>query len=320
MRYIDYQQSSLNIKTQTLPTLSPQEVLVQVKAFGVNRADLLQKAGKYPPPADASPILGMEVSGEIIALGEKVSGWNLGDKVCAMIAGGGYATHVAIHAELLMPLPESMHFEQGAAFPEVFLTAFQVLDWIADLQPEQKVLIHAGASGVGLAAIQLAKQTGAQVAVTVSSEKKADKCRNLGADMTILYTQDDFYQTLKTKWHGVDVIMDMVAGEYTNKNLKLLNMDGKIIHLAMLGGRFVENFDNALLLGKRASVIGTTLRNRSHEYKARLVRHFTDKYLPLLAAGKLDTCIDTVFSVSDVAIAHERMANNDSCGKFVITW
>lgn len=321
MKYIHHDEhGGLGLREQPNPSMSNDEVFVDVKAFGINRADLLQKQGKYPAPKGASPILGLEISGVIEQVGDQVSQWKPGDRVCAMLAGGGYADKAVVNAQQLIPLPENLSFAQGAAFPEVYLTAFQVIDWIADLKPNQNLLIHAGASGVGLAAIQLAKQVGANVAVTVSSSEKAERCQALGADIAIRYTEQDFYSILKAQWGGVDAVIDMVTGAYTNKNLKLLNIDGNIVDLAILGGRFVENFDTAMLLGKRATLTGTTLRNRSEDYKTRLVSDFSKKYLPLIADEKLDVCIDTQFSVEDIEIAHQRLQANESIGKFVVYW
>ncbi len=321
MKYIHHDEhGGLSLREQAPPVVNSDEVLIDVKAFGINRADLLQKQGKYPPPKGASPILGLEVSGVIKQRGDNVSQWRVGDRVCAMLSGGGYANEAVIKANQVMALPDALSFEQGAAFPEVYLTAFQVLDWIADVQSQQNVLIHAGASGVGLAAIQLAKKKGANVAVTVSSPEKAQSCLAKGADVAIAYQEQDFYDVLKEQWGGVDVVVDMVSAHYTNKNLKLLNLDGKIVDLAILGGRFVEQFDTALLLGKRASLIGTTLRNRSDKYKAKLVADFTAQHLTQIAQGELELSIDTVFPAEQIEMAHQRLQQNNSIGKFVVTW
>lgn len=321
MRFIQYAvDGSLSIKEQGVPSYSPTQVLVKVNAFGVNRADLLQKQGKYPPPKGASPILGLEIAGEVQAVGNQVKGWKHGNRVCAMLSGGGYSEYVSVDADALIPTPDILSDIQAASIPEVFLTAYQALHLIGQLQSEQKVLVHAGASGVGLAAIQLAKLTKAKVAVTCSSEAKIKRCQEFGADLGINYANQDFYQELKLQWNGVDLVIDMVAGAYTNKNLKLLNMDSKIVDLAILGGRFVESFDTALLLGKRATLIGSTLRNRSEQYKAELTKAFVENCLSKFENGELNTFVDTSFDVADIEIAHARMEKNDSMGKFVITW
>lgn len=321
MHYVAYSEDgTLSLQETNVPDIQPHQVLVKVASFGVNRADLLQKQGKYPPPVGASDILGMEVAGVIEEVGEQVTGWKIGDPVCAMIAGGGYAEYTAVDVGLLIPCPATLTMAESAAIPEVFLTAFQAIHWIGKLQSGQNLLIHAGASGVGLATIQLAKLHGANVAVTCSSEAKGMYCKAWGANIAINYKKQDFYQELKLAWGGVDLVIDMVAGDYTNKNLKLLNMDGRIIDLAIQGGRFVEQFDTALLLGKRATLVGSTLRNRSDSYKADLVTDFTRQCLPKFESGQLKPIIDTEFTVSDIEIAHERMTINDSMGKFIINW
>ncbi len=321
MRFVQHNSDGqLSIAEQNMPEISSNQVLIKVSAFGVNRADILQKFGKYPAPAGASSILGLDVAGDIYAVGDNVSNVQVGDRVCAMLAGGGYAEYVAVDSNLLIPTPSSIEDSKAASIPEVFLTAYQVLYWIGQVQPEHKVLIHAGASGVGLAAIQLAKQAGAKVAVTCSSEAKNSKCRALGADLTINYNEQDYLQVIKREWCGVDLVIDMVAGAYTNKNLKLLNVDGTIINLAILGGRYVENFDSALMLGKRASLIGTTLRNRELAYKVKLTQEFTQRFLPKFKSGELTCFVDTCFPVKDIDVAHARMQQNDSIGKFVVTW
>lgn len=320
MQFVSHAQEALSIAECDAPTLKAGQVRVAVKAFGINRADLLQRAGKYPPPAGESEILGLEMAGEIIELGEGVTQWQLGDRVCGLVAGGGYAEEVAVNADHLMPLPDNLSWAEGAGLTEVFITAFQVVDEIGQLQRGQSALIHGGASGVGLAALQLCRAMGVTTATTASSEEKLALCRELGAAITINYKDQDFANELKRQKQGADLILDMVGGDYLNRNLSVLNMDGKVVYLAMLAGRFADQLDLAKLLAKRGSVIGSTLRNRTDAYKAQLIQRFTEQYLPLFESGELVVNLDSVYSVHAINEAHEQMASNNTKGKLVVTW
>jgi putative PIG3 family NAD(P)H quinone oxidoreductase len=301
--------------------MTDHQVLIQVKAFGINRADLLQRAGKYPPPKGESLILGLEVAGEIIACGSQVSQWQIGQRVCALVAGGGYATEVAVNAEHVIALPENLSFVDGAGLVEVFLTAFQALHQVAAVQAGDNALIHAGASGVGQAAIQLCRYAGVNVATTASSDEKLSICAELGASVCVNYKQQDYVAELKSAWpQGVNFILDMIGGDYLNKNLKVLAMDGTVVYLAMMAGRYADKLDMAFLLGKRAQLKGSTLRNRSDEYKADLIRNFSQQCLAGFNNGQLKVTIDSVFSVDDIELAHQRMEKNDTAGKLIIEW
>lgn len=317
---IDPVTQTCDLNSCAAPIPEKGEVLCQVKAFGINRADLLQKQGKYPAPAGASQILGMEVAGVICDVGEGVDKALLGKTVCAMVTGGGYAQYVSFPAEHAIPVYDDMAMSHAAAIPEVFLTAYQALFTIGQLQPEQKVLIHAGASGVGTAAIQLAKQESAQVAVTASNDVKLQACADLGADILINYRQNSFDEVLKTQGFNADIVVDVVANDYTGKNLNILAVDGKIIQLAILGGRYVEQLDMAKMLAKRASLIASTLRNRSDHYKTQLIQHFVQRYSGALRRGAIRPVVDRVYSVADINLAHEYMANNNNIGKLVVCW
>ncbi|BDX06358.1 NAD(P)H-quinone oxidoreductase [Planctobacterium marinum] len=302
------------------PLPDKNEVLVAVTAFGINRADLLQKQGKYPAPAGASDILGMEVSGVIEAVGQGVDKSCIGRPVCVMVTGGGYAQFVCVPVEHLIPVPSQFDIVTAAALPEVFLTAYQALFSIANLKPQQKVLIHAGASGVGTAAIQLARYKGAAVAVTASSQAKLKQCEALGAQLAINYQTHDFAEGLKSAKFFPDVIIDFVGEGHLQKNLQIIALDGKIVQLAMLGGRFVTQLDMAKVLAKRVTLFASTLRNRSDEYKALLVSEFIKDFGTAIESGAIKPLIDTVFEVSEINIAHQRMAKNDNIGKFVVKW
>ncbi|MDM7861054.1 NAD(P)H-quinone oxidoreductase [Alteromonas sp. ASW11-36] len=301
------------------PNCTPNEVLIQVCAFGINRADTLQRQGKYPPPKGESTILGLEVSGTIVAVGNAVSNWQVGDEVCALLAGGGYAQYVNVDQGLLIPRIQRFSLAECAGLPEVFVTAYQALFALGKLEPGNKVLVHAGASGVGLAAIQLATAAKCEVAVTASNDEKLAICAENGAKHTINYTTSDFVDELKSSNFNPDVIVDFVGGDYLTRNLRILNTDGRIIYLAMLGGRYSE-MDMALLLGKRATVQGSTLRNRSLEYKRKLVSDFWQRFGSGFDLGELTVNVYSLIAVTDIEQAHQRIESNQTHGKLIITW
>lgn len=308
-----------------LPKISADECLVKVIAIGVNRADILQREGKYPPPPRESTILGLEVSGEIVMCGanagisHKGKLWQEGDRVFGLVAGGAYAQFVKVKASHLIRLPNRFSFEQGAACAEVFLTAYQSLFTIASLKSNHKVLIHAGASGVGSAAIQLAKAKGCFVVSTVGNDKKLQACLSLGADVALNYHEVDFVtwskEHVKT---GFNVIVDVVAGDYVSKNLNVASLDGKIVILSMLGGRYCQKLDLAKMLGKRLTLSASTLRNRSNDYKTQLIINFIDDFYSGLENGIINPTIDTIYSWEDAEQAHNQINNNNNIGKLVL--
>lgn len=315
--------ASLTLAEMPIPELIANHVLVKVMCFGINRADTLQRQGKYPAPPNESEILGLEVSGEVVAIHETQQtslDFKIGTEVFGLVAGGGYAEYVLVNAAHLMKVPNDITLVQAAGIAECFLTAYQSLFIESNLQAQQNVLIHAGASGVGLAAIQLAKAHDCNVATTASSTAKLDLCQRLGVDIIINYKQQDFVTEIKNQWKGCDLVIDFVAGDYLNRNLKLLNLDGTILYLAMLSGRYADELDMALLLGKRATIKGSTLRNRSDEYKSQLIKKFSNEYLSDFVDGKLTPIIDTEYSAAKLAEAHQRMENNDTQGKLVVSW
>lgn len=314
---------TLDISQTNIPELASGQVLVKVACFGVNRADTLQRQGKYPAPKGESDILGLEVSGEIMQIHSHQTShhsFKLGDKVFGLVAGGGYAEYVAVNAQHLMSVPINITMPQAAGIAECFLTAYQVMFIENDLQPQQQVLIHAGASGVGLAAIQLAKRHGCAVAVTASSQEKLNLCSQLGADLVINYQQQDFAVEVAKHWQGCDLIIDFVAGDYLNRNLKLLNINGNLLYLAMLAGRYADKLDMAMMLGKRATIKGSTLRSRSDEYKTHLIQKFTQACLADFANNNLVPNIDSVFTAKDVGNAHLRIEANETKGKLIGCW
>ncbi|WP_100641662.1 NAD(P)H-quinone oxidoreductase [Alteromonas facilis] len=323
MRYIAYDSqqpgSDLQIQHMAVPAVGNEQLLLRVTAFALNRADLLQRQGKYPPPPGDSEVLGLEVSGEVISVGADVSNWQVGDAVCGLVAGGGYAEYALIDAKQAIAVPSGMEIVTAAGLAEVFLTAYQSLFSIADLKPKERVLIHAGASGVGLAAIQLAKLVGCDVACTASSADKLAQCKEYGAQLLINYKEQDFAIQLKQlKWQA-NVIVDVVAGDYIAGNLNVASLDARIIYLAMLGGR-VGQIDMAKMLAKRITMVGSTLRNRSVEYKRALVKSFCQSMVAHFTTGELVVPVDSILPVNSINEAHQRMQSNQTQGKVIITW
>lgn len=301
------------------PHYGVEEVLVRVRATAVNRADLMQAGGNYPPPPGVTEILGLEMAGEIVAIGSKVTNWQVGDRVCALLAGGGYAELAAVPASMLIRLPDEWSFEQGAAIPEVWLTAFVNLFHEGQLKAGEKVLIHAAASGVGTAAIQLAKATGAWVAATAGTDQKTVFCRQLGADLAINYKTQDFLHEIRqhTNSDGVDLILDPVGGAYLVRNVQLLRPFGRLINIGLLNGTRGE-LDMMALLRKRLRLIGSTLRNRTIAEKAALTQQFVEQFMPLFRAGILRPIIDVVYPIIDARAAHDYLHKNLNMGKLIL--
>lgn len=302
------------------PIPGPEEVLVRVRATALNRADTLQRQGHYPPPPGESPVLGLEMAGEIVALGEKVTRFQVGDAVCGLLGGGGYAEYAVIHEQQALPVPAGYSWEQAAAIPEVFLTAWQALHWLARIQPGEIVLIHAGASGVGTAAIQLATLHGAIPWVTASAGKH-ELCQRLGAARCIDYRQEDFAAVVANETHdqGIPVIIDFLAASYWEQNLAALGMDGRMVMLALMGGAGPVSTNLALILRKRLHIMGSTLRARSAEYKGQLAQDLYQNTWTAFTKGAISPVIDSVFPWHQVAEAHRRMDANANAGKIVLT-
>jgi putative PIG3 family NAD(P)H quinone oxidoreductase len=320
LRYIVInEQQQLSLDEIEKPAIADDECLIKVKAIGVNRADILQKKGQYPPPPGESSILGIEACGELVAIGRLQASWNVGDKVFAIVPGGAYSEYVKVKTDHLIKLPENLSYAQGAAIAEVYLTAYQCLFSIANLQPKSKVLIHAGASGVGTAAIQLAKQLNCLVTVTVGHEDKVAACKALGADEVINYHETDFVVWAKQQKQSYDVIIDVVGGDYVNKNISVCALDGHIVILSMLGGRFSENIDVAKMLAKRVNIHATTLRSRSNEYKTKLIKTFTQDFYHCLKVGSISPVIYQQYSWHEAETAHQVMLNNENIGKLILT-
>ena len=302
------------------PVPKENEVLVKVRAAALNRADILQREGKYPPPEGTSSILGLEVAGDVRSVGKNVRRWKEGDKVFGLLPGGGYAEYAVINEMMANPIPSVLNYEQAASIPEVFLTAYQALAWHSKLEEDEKILIHAGASGVGTAAIQIARIIGAEIFITASAGKH-EICRDLGARYTIDYKKDDFASKIidLTDKKGVDVIIDFVAGPYFSKNLISLARDGRLVLLATLGGGGVGNTDIRQILTKRLTIIGSTLRSRTLDYQIRLNSDFIKFSSDKFQKGLLKPVIDRVFSWEAASEAHRYMEANKNIGKIVLT-
>ncbi|MFT5015467.1 MAG: tumor protein p53-inducible protein 3 [Neolewinella sp.] len=302
------------------PKAGAGQVLIYVAATALNRADILQREGKYPPPPGVTDILGLEMAGTVIETGEGVTDFEVGDNVCALLSGGGYAQMIAVDADMLLKLPERLSFTKAAAIPEAFITAFQALHQIAKLQKGETVLIHAGASGVGTAAVQLAKHAGAKVVATASSMKH-QRLEDLGADRCVDYRTEDFADAVlnETDGKGANVILDFIGGSYFEQNLKAAALDGRIVSLAALGGARVENVSLAPILRKRLQITGTTLRSRAKDYKRQLVADFRDQVWPHFADRSLVAIVDSIYDWEGVADAHKYMEANANVGKIVLT-
>lgn len=322
MRYIQVtEEQKLILSNQALPEFGESQLLIKVSAIGVNRADLLQRAGKYPPPKGESDTLGLEVCGEVVAKGSEVSSIALGDSVMALLAGGGYSEYVCVEASHVIKRPSGFDNVMGAGFIETFITAYQSLCLIGQLKKGQRVLIHAGASGVGTSAIQLAMALDCHVTITASNDDKCQACLALGADVAINYQDHDFLTYCKDQKLSFDVIVDVVGGDYIAKNVELARLDGTIVILAMLGGRYLNNIDLAKVLAKRVTIVGSTLRNRDKDYKTALINAFNQDFEQLLNESNqpLKPLIEAVFPWQKADNAHQLLASNQTIGKVVLT-
>src|SRR5690606_22555413 len=323
MRAISVQTSG-QLSWVEVPDIEPgeSEVLIAVHTAGINRADLLQAAGKYPPPPGASEILGLEVSGTVAAVGAGVSGWTVGQPVCALLAGGGYAEYVAVPAEQVMPIPESVEIRYAAALPEVACTVWSNLVMTAGLSAGEWVLIHGGASGVGSHAVQVARALDARVAVTAGTRHKLELCRELGAEVTICYREEDFVERVRaeTDGAGADVVLDIMGAAYLGRNVDALATDGRLVVIGMQGGRRAE-LDLGKLVAKRAAVFGTALRGRpvtGPHGKANIVRAVVENVWPMVASGQVRPVVGAEFPIQEAQAAHELLASGDVYGKVLL--
>ncbi|MBD2857527.1 NAD(P)H-quinone oxidoreductase [Spongiibacter sp. KMU-158] len=311
---------NLSIDSEPMPKPGDHDVLINVLAAGINRPDLMQRYGLYPPPADASPILGLEVAGEIVAIGKQVSRWQVGDRVCALTNGNGYCDYSLAPADQCLPAPDNLSMEQAAALPEVMFTVWHNVFQRGGLKTGETILVHGGSSGIGTAAITLAKAMGATVFITAGSKEKCQECLNIGADLAINYREQDFVEQIKEHTHGrgVDVILDMVGGDYIQRDIDCAAADGRIVFIAFQQGFKAEvNFVKVLM--KRLTLTASTLRAQSPAQKAGIARELEEQVWPLIRAGKISPIIDSVYPFEHISKAHERMESSQHIGKIVLS-
>ncbi|MFC5719684.1 NAD(P)H-quinone oxidoreductase [Streptomyces gamaensis] len=296
------------------------EVLIEVAASAVNRADVMQRQGFYDPPPGASPYPGLECSGRIAALGPGVSGWAVGDEVCALLAGGGYAEKVCVPAGQLLPVPDGLDVVTAAGLPEVTATVWSNVFMVAHLRPGETLLVHGGGSGIGTMAVQLAKAVGARVAVTAGGTEKLERCRELGADILIDYREEDFVEELRkvTGGAGADVILDIVGAKYLDRNVDALAVNGRLVVIGLQGGRRAE-LDLGKLLAKRAAVTATSLRARPLAEKAAIVAAVREHVWPLISGGRVRPVVDRTLPMREAAAAHRVLEQSTHVGKVLLT-
>lgn len=305
---------------RAIPVPSVNQVLIKVAAAGINRPDVMQRKGLYPPPPGASDIPGLEVAGTIQSLGGNIGHLNVGDRVCALVTGGGYAEYCLASAAHCLPVPEGLSFIQAAALPETFFTVWSNVFDRALLQPDETLLVHGGSSGIGTTAIQLVKAFNAKVIVTAGSEAKCEFCLQLGADAAINYKEQNFVDEIKrlTNGKGVDVILDMIGGDYFPHNLKCMSDDARLVQIAIQSGPKAEiNLLSVML--KRLTITGSTLRARDDAFKAAIAGKLLEKVWPLLESGKIKPVIHSTFALTDAALAHQLMESSQHIGKIILT-
>ena len=297
------------------------EVLIRVAAAGVNRPDVMQRKGLYPPPDGASDLPGLEVAGEIVALGGGVTGWHPGDQVCALVSGGGYATLCVAPAPQCLPLPRGLDVVRAAAIPETFFTVWTNVFERGHLQAGESALVHGGASGIGTTAIQIATQRGARVFATAGSDEKCRACEQLGAVRAINYRTDDFGDAIRdlTGGRGVDLVLDIVGGSYVARNLAVLGVDGRLVQIGLMEGEAIAAVDFRRVLGRRLTITGSTLRPRSIDEKGRIAAALRREVWPLLESGAVQPIVDRVFPLAQAADAHRLMESGNYVGKIVLT-
>lgn len=306
--------------TRPDPIPGPHELLIEVAAAGVNRPDVLQRQGNYPPPAGASDIPGLEVAGIVAAVGADVQGWRVGDRVCALVSGGGYATRCVAPAPQCLPVPASLDLVAAAAVPETFFTVWTNVFERGRLVAGETLLVHGGSSGIGTTAIQLAVARGARVLATAGTDDKCHACEALGADHAINYRTADFVAVIRerTAGRGVDVILDMVGGSYVPRNLASLAVDGRLVQIGLLEGEPMAQIDLRRVLGRRLTITGSTLRARTVDEKGRIAVALRQEVWPLLERGAVRPIVDRTFPLADAAAAHRLMESSQHVGKLVL--
>ncbi|MBB4302979.1 NADPH2:quinone reductase [Rhodobium orientis] len=303
-----------------VPHAYEHEILVKVAAAGINRPDVLQRQGLYPPPKGASDIPGLEIAGTVAAVGRNVARWKVGDTVTALVPGGGYAEYCAVNEATALPVPDGLSMAEAASLPETFFTVWSNVFDRGRLQKGEVFLIHGGTSGIGTTAIQMAKAFGARVIATAGSDDKCAACKKLGADEAINYQTTDYVEAVKaaSDGHGADVILDMVGGDYIERNYKAAAVEGRIVQIAFLNGPTAD-VDFRRLMMKRLTHTGSTLRAREVPFKAEIAKALEEKVWPLIASGSIKPVIDSTFDLKDASKAHERMETSGHIGKIVLT-
>jgi len=303
-----------------IPRPSEHEVLIKVKAAGVNRPDILQRQGLYKVPSDASPIMGLEVAGEIVEVGGDVTKTKIGTQVCALVPGGGYAQYVLTNEAHCFPVPEGLSMEEAAGLCECLFTVWINVMKLGQLKENERFLVHGGSSGIGMFAIQVAKQLGATVLTTVKNEEKSDFCYSLGADKVVQYSKQDFYKIFKSNKEGqdIDLILDMIGGDYFEKNIGLLNEEGRLVNIAFLKGNSVK-LDLSKLMMKRINLTGSTLRPRTTEFKSKIAEELREIIWPLLNTQKIRVHVDSIFPLEKFRDAHILMESGNHLGKIILS-
>ena len=323
MQYIDHGKGGepdvMTLATGPVPVPGPGEVLIRVHHAGVNRPDVQQRKGLYPPPPGASPVMGLEVAGEIVAVGEGQMPWKVGDRVCALTPGGGYAQYCKAPAGSCLPIPAGLSLAEAAALPENYFTVWSNVFFRAQLKPGERFLVHGGSSGIGLTAIQMAHAFGATVYTTVGSEEKANACRAAGADVAINYRTQDWAAEIWqiTNRQGVNVILDMVGGDYINRNLRSLAVEGRLVQIGFMQGPKAE-IDAGAILMKRLTFTGSALRPRTNEVKAQIAGGLRSRVWPLIEQGKMRPVIHASFPLAEAAAAHKLMESSTHIGKIML--
>jgi putative PIG3 family NAD(P)H quinone oxidoreductase len=319
MQAIEIIANSLQLSPLPQPVPAPHQVLIKVAAAGISRPDLMQRQGLYPAPAGASPILGLEVAGTVVEIGNAVSSFNIGDQVCALVNGGGYSEYCLASAVCCLPIPKGFSFIQAAALPETFFTVWSNVFNRGGLQTGESVLIHGGSSGIGTTAIQLAKAFGCTVYVTAGSEEKCQRCLALGADAAINYHQDDFVAVIKqlTAQQGVNLILDIIGGDYFPRNLKCLALEGRLVQIAIQNGNTSE-INLWSVMAKRLTITGSTLRGRDDDFKGQIAQQLRQQVWPLLENVSVKAIIDSVFPLASAELAHQRLISGQHFGKIIL--
>lgn len=319
MQAVEIESGALKVTERPIPAPADYQVLIKTAAAGVNRPDIMQRKGLYPPPSGASDIPGLEIAGTVVATGAAVSNLKSGDTVCALVTGGGYAEYCLASAPLCLPVPEGMSFVQAAGIPEAFFTVWSNIFDRAHLQPNETLLVHGGSSGIGTTAIQLAKAFQAKVIVTAGSDAKCQFCMELGSDAAIHYKAQDFVEEINrlTDSIGVNVILDMIGGDYFPRNLKCMAADARLVQIAIQNGAKAEINLLPIML-KRLTITGSTLRARDDDFKAGIAQKLHKHVWPLLATGKIKPIIHSTFALKDAALAHELMESSLHIGKIIL--